>query len=240
MMAASLMQVDDESREEGEKTKEKKKEKGKEGAAWEIVGGSGRCSTCQKEDTECRINLAVIKKWQEDIKAGKKFSKAPTGTSCKRCASIRRKSCLLPASLKCRKKLKAKVSAAPSASSGEKRQQMQVEVELPPRKKRREKSKEGMSEGEFWAAAVAVLERIEGQMRQLAAELGRHAKAAELSNVLLQCLVSVRKGGMLVGGEVPPEGGLETESEAGGLEYETDELEEGTEEEEKEKEEEGN
>ena len=86
---ASPMQVDDEKREEREKTKEKKKEEGKEGAAWEIVGGSGRCSVCRKEDTECQINLVVIEKWRKDIKAGKKFSKAPTGTSCKRCTSIR-------------------------------------------------------------------------------------------------------------------------------------------------------
>jgi len=35
-----------------------------------------------------------------------------------------------------------------------------------------------------------------------------------------------------VGGEVPPEGGLEMESDTGDSEYETDESEEGTEEEE--------
>ena len=52
-----------------------------------------------------------------------------------------------------------------------------------------------MSEGEFRAAAVAILERIEGWMRQLAVELG---------NVLLQRLVSIREGGVAVGGEVPP------------------------------------
>jgi hypothetical protein len=91
-----------------------------------------------------------------------------------------------------------------------------------------------MSEGEFRAAAVAVLERIEGRLRQLAAESGRHAKAAELSNVLLQRLVSAREGGVAVGGEVPLEGGLETESDAGDSEYGTDEEEEGTEEEEEE------
>ena len=89
-----------------------------------------------------------------------------------------------------------------------------------------------MSEGEFRAAAVAVLERIEEQLRQLAAESSRHAKAAELGNILLQRLVSARERGVAVGGEVPLEGGLETESDAGDSEYETDESEEGTEEEE--------
>src|SRR6266568_4375912 len=77
--AASPMQVNDQSEEGEGETKEKKKGKGKEGVAWEIVGGSGRCNACQKEDTECRIQLAVIEKWRKDIKAGKKFSKVPTG-----------------------------------------------------------------------------------------------------------------------------------------------------------------
>ena len=89
-----------------------------------------------------------------------------------------------------------------------------------------------MLEGEFRAAAMAVLERIKGRLRQLAAESGHHAKAAELGNVLLQRLVSAREGGVAVGGEVPLEGGLETESDAGDSEYGTDESEEGTEEEE--------
>ena len=80
-----------------------------------------------------------------------------------------------------------------------------------------------MSEGEFQAAAVAILERIEAWMRQLAAELG---------NVLLQHLVSIQEGEVAVGGEVPPEGGLETESDVGDSEYKTDKSEEGTEEEE--------
>ena len=134
--AASPMRVNDQLEGGEGETKEKKKGKGKEGIAWEIVGGSGRCNVCRKEDTECRIQLAAIEKWREDIKAGKKFSKAPTGTSCKRCVSIRRKTCLLPAMTECRKKLggtKAKV--APSASSGEKRLRMVMEIDLLPRKK---------------------------------------------------------------------------------------------------------
>jgi len=227
------MRVDDQSEGGEGETKEKKKGKGKEGVAWEIVGGSGRCNVCWKEDTKCRIKLAAIKKWREDIKAGKKFSKAPTGTSCERCVSIRRKTCLLPATTECREKLgRMKAKVAPSASSGEKRLRTVMEVDLPPRKKRRGKSEEGMSEGEFRAAAVAVLERIEERLRQLAVESSRHAKAAELGNVLLQRLVSAREGGVAVGGEMPLEGGLETESDVGDSEYETDESEEGTEEEE--------
>jgi len=178
--------------------------------------------------------LVAIEKWQEGIKAGRKFLKAPTGTSCERCVTIRRKKCLLPATLECHEKVgetKVKALAVPSASSGGKRQRMQVEVELLPRKKQREESEEGMSEGEFWAAAVAVLERIEGRLRELAAESSRHVKVAELGNILLQRLVSIWEGGVAVGGEVPPEGGLETESDMGDSEYETDESEEGTEEE---------
>jgi len=218
--AVSPMRVDDQLEEGEGETKEKKKGKGKEGVAWEIVGGSRRCNACRKEDTECRIQLAAIEKWREDIKAGKKFSKAPTGTSCKRCVSIRRKTCLLPATTECQEKLSGtKAKVAPSASSGGKRLWTVMEVDLPPRKKRREKLEEGMSEGEFRAAVMDILERIEGWLRQLAAELG---------NVLLQRLVSAREGGVAVGGEVPLEGGLETESDAGDSEYGTDKSEEGT------------
>ena len=89
-----------------------------------------------------------------------------------------------------------------------------------------------MSKGEFRAAAVAILERIEGRMRQLAAELSHHMKAAELGNVLLQLLVSIWERGVAVRGEVLPEGDLEMESDAGDSEYKTDKSEEGTEEEE--------
>ena len=60
-----------------------------------IVGGSGRCSTCQKEDTPCKINLGEIKKWQKKTGKGKVYKKAPPATSCQRCMEVRQKPCIL-------------------------------------------------------------------------------------------------------------------------------------------------
>ena len=102
---ASPMRVDNGSEDgsgddkEAEEEPEKKKEKEKNG--WMIVGGSGRCLACQKEDTECRINLVEIEKWRKNTEKGKVYKKAPPATSCQRCMETRRKPCILPATEEC-------------------------------------------------------------------------------------------------------------------------------------------
>jgi len=62
-----------------------------------IVGGAGRCDTCLREDTPCKISLPVIDKWQADVKSRMVFHKNPSGTNCEKCASDRKKCCILPA-----------------------------------------------------------------------------------------------------------------------------------------------
>ena len=62
-----------------------------------IVGGAGRCDTCVREDTPCKISLLAIDKWRADVKSGMVFHKNPSGTNCKKCASDRKKRCILPA-----------------------------------------------------------------------------------------------------------------------------------------------
>jgi len=100
---------DEDAEEETEKKKGKVKEteKGKENEknGWMIVGGSGRCLVCQKEDTECRINLVVIKKWWKNTEKGRAYKRAPPGTSCQRCMEIRWKPCILLATEECRQKM---------------------------------------------------------------------------------------------------------------------------------------
>jgi len=109
----SPMRVDDglgDNRDAEEETETKKgKGKGKEmgkGAekdknGWMIVGGSRRCNACQKEDTECKINLVEIEKWRKSTENRKVYKKAPPATSCQRCMETRRKPCILPAMAEC-------------------------------------------------------------------------------------------------------------------------------------------
>jgi len=100
----SLMQVDDRSgddRDVKEETEKKEKGKEKEKSRWEIVGGSGRCNACQKEEIACKINLGEIEKWQKSTKKGKVYKKAPPATSCQRCMEVRWKPCILPATEEC-------------------------------------------------------------------------------------------------------------------------------------------
>jgi len=121
---------DEDAEEETEKKKGKGKEtekgKEKEKNGWMIVGGSGRCLACRKEDTECRINLVEIEKWRKNTEKGKVYKKAPPATSCQRCMETRRKPCILLATEECQQKMgqsgkPTKPSVAPSASSGGKR-----------------------------------------------------------------------------------------------------------------------
>jgi len=74
----SLMRVNDGSgddRDAEEEAEKKGKEEEKDG--WEIVGGSGRCKACQKEETACKINLGEIEKWWKSTEKGKVYKKAP-------------------------------------------------------------------------------------------------------------------------------------------------------------------
>ena len=125
---------------------------------------------------------------------------------------------------------KAKTSVAPSGSSGGKRQRVEVQINLLPKKKVKPTEEEvdedagEMTEGRFRAMVVGILDRMEMRLRQQAAEAGHHAKAAELTNVLLQCMTAVF--GQAGHGKVPAEGNWEMEDEAEGLEYETEDEEE--------------
>jgi len=62
-----------------------------------IVGGAGRCGTCVREDTPCKISLLAIDKWRADVKSRVVFHKNPSRTNCEKCASDRKKRCILPA-----------------------------------------------------------------------------------------------------------------------------------------------
>jgi len=123
----SPMRVDDGSGDDGDAEEEaEKKGKEKEKDGWEIVGGSGRCKACRKEETACKINLGEIEKWRKSTKKGKVYKKAPPATSCQRCMEVRRKPCILPATEECRRKMEksgklTKPTVAPSASSDGKR-----------------------------------------------------------------------------------------------------------------------
>ena len=195
---------DEESEEETEKNKGKGKEseKGaeKEKNGWMIVGGSGRCLACRKDDTECRINLVEIEKWQKNTEKGRAYKKAPPATSCQRCMEIRRKPCILPATEECRRKMgkpgkPTKPSVAPSASSGGKRPLEDAGQGLPPKKKQKKTERKMLTEGEFRTEVVDMLDGIESRLRQQWVEAARLAKATELQNYLLQQLVVAMGGG---------------------------------------------
>jgi len=95
--------VEDTGRVDGGKEKEARKEKGKKreeekgGLGLVIVGGAGRCDACVRENTPCKISLLAIDKWQADVKSGMVFHKNLSGTNCEKCASDRKKRCILPA-----------------------------------------------------------------------------------------------------------------------------------------------
>jgi len=102
----SPMWVDDGSGDDRDAEEEmKKKGKGKEKDGWEIIGGSGRCKVCQKEETACKINLGEIEKWRKSTEKGKVYKKAPPATSCQRCMEVRQKPCILPATEECQRKM---------------------------------------------------------------------------------------------------------------------------------------
>ena len=112
-------------------------------------------------------------------------------------------------------------------SSGGKRQWVEVEIELLARKKVKkveevDKDMGEMIEGSFRVMIVGIMERMEMRMRQQATEASHLARAVELTNILLQCLVA--KFGSVGHGEVPVEGNWKTEDEAQRSEYETEAL----------------
>jgi len=193
----SPMRVNDGSGDDGDaeeeaekKGKEKEKEKEKDG--WEIVGGSGRCKACRKEETACKINLGKIEKWRKSTEKGKVYKKAPAATSCQRCMEVRRKSCILPATEECRRKLEnlgkpTKLTIAPSASLGRKRPLEDADRGLPPKRKQKKAEENLLTEEEFRTEVADALGSI-------AVNAARFARAAELQNFLLQQLVEALGG----------------------------------------------
>ena len=155
-----------------------------------------------------------------------------TFPTCQQCIQVRQQVCILPASEDCCRKIEKKVKslAAPSASSRGKRQQVEVQIELPPKKKVKLMEEEvnkdvgEMTEGRFGATVVRILDRMEMRLRQQAAEVSHHARAAELTNILLQRMATMF--GHAGHGTMSVEGNWETENEAEGSEYETEDVEE--------------
>lgn len=101
---------------------------------------------------------------------------------------------------------------------------MEVEVNLPVRKKvkKAEKvDKDKMTEGAFRKVIVGILERMEMRLRQQAAEVSHHIRAAELINVLLQHLIALL--GLVGHGDMPAEGTWKMEDKTEGSEYKMDE-----------------
>jgi len=231
----SLMWVDDGSGDDGdaEEETETKKGKGKEtekGAenGWMIVGGSGRCKACWKEETACKINLGEIEKWWKSTEKGKVYKKAPPTTSCQRCTEVRRKPCILPATEECRRKMEksgkpTKLTVAPSASSGGKRPLEDTDRGLLLKKKQKKAEEKMLMEEEFRMEVADALGSI-------AVDAAHFARAAELQNFLLQQLVEALGGSGTAFGKLPEEGKLEKEDKADEL-YKVDESEEGSEEE---------
>jgi len=224
---------DAEEETENKKGKGKETENGKDG--WMIVRGSRRCLMCRKDDTEHRINLVEIEKWQKNTEKGRAYKKAPPATSFQRCMEIRRKPCILPAMEECRRKMGKpgklmKPSVAPSASSGGKRPLEDAGQGLLPKKKQKKVERKSLTEGEFRTEVVDTLEGIERRLRQQWVEAARLAKATELQNYLLQQLVVALGGGATVFGKLPAEGKLVTEDKVDGS-YKTGESGESSEEE---------
>jgi hypothetical protein len=146
---------------------------------WANVEGAGRCSACRKENTVCRINVALIEKWREDYKNGvwkpSRGGKAPTGTGCERCLGVRKQRCELPATEEMRaglptesRRAKAKEGDGSSVvSSGKRRLEVPV-IELP-----RKKIRLGTPEPD-----TRVSEAMVEAMRAMEAILGRVAESS--------------------------------------------------------------
>jgi len=190
--------VDRGKEKEARKEKGKKREEEKGGLGLVIVGGAGRCDTCVREDTPCKISLLAIDKWQADIKSGMVFHKNPSGTNCEKCASDRKKCCILPAMKEMRDAIVevpklSKTSSAtlkpggpptrgswattrsrrglsvPSITSGTKRKFWEVEVEVTPASKKMKTAATPMSQVDFFGAMVRMMESSERR----AAEMSR-------------------------------------------------------------------
>ena len=188
--------IKDTGRVDGGKEKEAKKEKGKKreeergGIGLVIVGGARRCDMCVREDTPCKISLPAIDKWWADVKSGMVFHKNPSGTNCEKCASDRKKRCILPATKEMRdaivevpkssKTLSAtlKLGGLPtrgswattrsrrglsilSIVSGTKRKFQEVEVEVAPASKKMKTAATPMSQVDFFGAMVQMMESSE-------------------------------------------------------------------------------
>jgi len=221
---------EDEEKEDEAGKKKKKKTKGKEkekvADEWEIVQGTRRCEACAREGSECKINPGAIERWREEFLAGAtSFARHPGGTNCEACAVVRKKQCALPST----KEMRALVvkaprggksrggSAAPSASSSTKRKVREVEVVMPPRKRAR--ATPAVSQEDFWAAVIRLLEASEARAAEssrAAAERDERVRAAMsmvAANLLQQNSILRRIEGRLKAAEGGEEDGDEDEDE---------------------------
>ena len=73
-----------------------------------MVGGSGRCCMCVKDDVQCHVNTTAILQWRECAEEGKVTAHAPTGTSCERCNTSLKRTCELPGTADLREKVNEK------------------------------------------------------------------------------------------------------------------------------------
>ena len=86
--------------EKGKGKERKKKGKGKEtekALVYNEVQGAERCEGCVKAGQRCVVSREAVEEWRREFRTGKGFGRAPSGCTCKRCLSIRKK-CILPAS----------------------------------------------------------------------------------------------------------------------------------------------
>ena len=90
-----------------------------------MVGGSGHCRECMKDDVQCHVNTTAILRWRERVKEGKVTACAPTGTSCERCNTSLKRTCELPGTADLREKVnqkKAELAAQKKKADAEKKE----------------------------------------------------------------------------------------------------------------------
>jgi hypothetical protein len=213
---ASTLEKGKKKEERKQKVEKDEKEGKDEKDGWTIVGGTGRCEACVREDTVCKINLAAIGKWREEMQDGAEFHKNQPGTNCELCATSRKKRCILPATEEMRRALVEVVktpvkagrlavplrgsrastksrggSSAPSASSGMKRKMRDLEVELAPVTKKMKTAATPMSQVDFYGALVRIMETSERRMAESSRAVERQEE--EFGRALRSIAVAVER-----------------------------------------------
>jgi hypothetical protein len=223
------MDVDEEPEMTEEKTKKtKKKGKGKakketeeddndeEVEAYELINGENRCRTCVQDNTECRVNVQAIVRWQEQVEAGQVTARAPSGTSCERCNRVLKKPCDFLGTTDLREKIaeqkaelaeekkkvkketaEAKKGGIAGGSGASSSKQKTVAVELPPAKKKKVAAEPEVTEGEFRTWMLAAAERVANVVEFIHHDL-------QLHTVLLQWNVAMKEA-VVAWGDLPRE-----------------------------------